>query len=95
MQLTQKKSSKSRKTETSKMNIYYIIALCLYTVIAFIVWPVLTCFMHDEKKELNGSWTMSIILGMFGSIIWPVSLWAVYTYHKEENEQIQKSFEQA
>ena len=76
------------------MNIFEIAFFILYLVLACLSWPVLTVFLHDEKKELNGSWTMSIILGMFGSIIWPVSLWAMYTYHREENEQIQKSFEQ-
>ena len=68
------------------MNLVEIICFSLYLILGFMSWLALTCFLHDENKKLNGSWTLAMIFGLFASIVWPVSMWALYIHRVREDK---------
>lgn len=76
------------------MDYLSLIGIGSYLLIVCVAWIVISCFFHDEKKELNKSWTMSIILGLFSAVFWPVSLWAICAYYKR-NEYEKKLEDEA
>lgn len=60
----------------------YIACLSVYLMLGFMSWLTLTCFLRDEKKELNGSWTVSALLGAVLAFAWPISMVMLYLYRR-------------
>ena len=71
----------------SNMNMFELTFFSLYLILACVSWPVLTFFLHDEKKELHGSWTLSIVYGMLSAVLWPVSLFALISKRSNEDDK--------
>ena len=64
------------------MTFFETVMLSIYLMLGFFSWVVLTCWLHDKKRELNRSWFGAMFIAIALAFVWPMSLVMLYFYER-------------